>query len=900
MHFKRSLTQIFSPTCLGLLFSTFFVMSSYGAIQGKCGTAVANTCAAGDFHPHPPDTNTDHNWTCRNRPHRGETRCRKSRSEDNGNPQLGRCGSDPYTCEGGVVYQLDLDNEKNYGGTDTKRIWVCRNTQGHYNGGPGGWQHTGEIFCSANESPPVPHTSSCSSTRLALPSFSGFGASYPFEMDEKTCIVKESEQKKLNFEYSERVLLSFEYLFSTVPAYDLYGFLGSIQGAATKLQGDRISTKKVFTEEMGRVDKLVNELVSNNNTDALGSEYYDFQIQKNQAIVDKYDARHSKYSAIIPQIQSAIQAISTFDWEEEWRGRPNLCGKFHYHIINRQRVLFGDKHEECYSKSWSGCYRDPAFPGNAGISVGKNSPLPTRGGLMSKIEGGVSSYADSPIGGKLCKRDEPSSCVIHTRFNLENDDEEKRREQVACLAELVIDSMFLYAKGCPNSVSAVTKVEYLQKIILAFNEALAYYRSGSDIIKKEVIPCLEERRDLLRKQDCQSKGNCFEQCLEEPSALICIDVCRENPLACVPVCEKSPKVCVNICKEYPEVCIEICKQRPDSPACTNICEESPTAPACVCRDNPESSACSCEHGSDSPECQDNDDDDNNNNKKKRASTNSARVINLTRGNDSVSGANKGPGNASGDINAGKSPKIAINNNRKGGGNSSVQTQSLDSKSGQFGSLGDSGQNNRGLGDTTSRGQSAFNRGRNRGKKKSDSFKREEAENELLRRKGHSGRRGEDFLSRGRRTGSTNNFNLGTTSSLGKVGGFGATGNSKGVGKAKHRPAQENPFSQSQQFWQSNHTSKDKRKFQQNDTAVKRVSENSELALSIEKVARSPASRTKAGDSLWVQINKAYLRHALSSFLIERDDEGDDEASSEKTPDFNSQTMGERKWQHPKK
>lgn len=37
-------------------------------IEGKCSD-VPNQCSAGDFHPHPKDSDTEYLWTCRNRPH---------------------------------------------------------------------------------------------------------------------------------------------------------------------------------------------------------------------------------------------------------------------------------------------------------------------------------------------------------------------------------------------------------------------------------------------------------------------------------------------------------------------------------------------------------------------------------------------------------------------------------------------------------------------------------------------------------------------------------------------------------------------------------------------------------------------------------------------------------------
>ena len=132
---------------------------------GTCGTIIANTCTGGDFHPHPHDTATLHRWTCRNRPHDGEKRCEKQRSEDNNNPQLGRCSETPNHCDGGELYTLTSDedlprlkeryrlnpNLQSDWIVDGQKLWVCRNTQTHYDDSAnGGWGHTGEIFCPAD------------------------------------------------------------------------------------------------------------------------------------------------------------------------------------------------------------------------------------------------------------------------------------------------------------------------------------------------------------------------------------------------------------------------------------------------------------------------------------------------------------------------------------------------------------------------------------------------------------------------------------------------------------------------------------------------------------------------------------------------------------------------------
>ena len=127
-----------------------------GENMGKCGR-IASTCSGGDFHPFPPDTATLHRWSCRNRPHNGQMPCEKPRSEDDNNPELGRCSATFNHCDGGELYTLmggddaiarlkesiGLNpNLKSGWIVDGQKLWVCRNTQTHYD-----VRHTGEIWC---------------------------------------------------------------------------------------------------------------------------------------------------------------------------------------------------------------------------------------------------------------------------------------------------------------------------------------------------------------------------------------------------------------------------------------------------------------------------------------------------------------------------------------------------------------------------------------------------------------------------------------------------------------------------------------------------------------------------------------------------------------------------------
>ena len=104
--------------------------------SGSCGNAP-NTCLEGDFHGHPPDTISEHLWTCRNRPHNGEVSCRASRSQFENNENLGACGGIVNTCSGGDFHPHPPE-------TTREIIWTCRNREVKND------RHTGEIRCALN------------------------------------------------------------------------------------------------------------------------------------------------------------------------------------------------------------------------------------------------------------------------------------------------------------------------------------------------------------------------------------------------------------------------------------------------------------------------------------------------------------------------------------------------------------------------------------------------------------------------------------------------------------------------------------------------------------------------------------------------------------------------------
>ena len=77
----------------GQMLGTYSTKGDHGnngteSVIGECG-GEPETCIAGDPHSHPEDSLTEFLWTCRNRPHDGETSCSAPRTAEN-------CGTDPH------------------------------------------------------------------------------------------------------------------------------------------------------------------------------------------------------------------------------------------------------------------------------------------------------------------------------------------------------------------------------------------------------------------------------------------------------------------------------------------------------------------------------------------------------------------------------------------------------------------------------------------------------------------------------------------------------------------------------------------------------------------------------------------------------------------------------------
>ena len=110
-----------------------------------CGK-TANTCTSGSFHGHPPDTATEHRWTCRHvEGTPGGIPCNKLRSEDGDDENLGRCGNAADSCSGGDLHSHPPD-------TNSEIIWTCRNRGETYTLTNGQERHGGEITCALSRS----------------------------------------------------------------------------------------------------------------------------------------------------------------------------------------------------------------------------------------------------------------------------------------------------------------------------------------------------------------------------------------------------------------------------------------------------------------------------------------------------------------------------------------------------------------------------------------------------------------------------------------------------------------------------------------------------------------------------------------------------------------------------
>ncbi len=93
-------------------------------ILGRCNSyqgANDDSCATGQFHSHPPDTDTEFLWTCRNIPHNGEMDCSEQRPDP---VTVGQCG--PYQGDGDASC-VSGEFHPHPGHTQAEYRWICRN-----------------------------------------------------------------------------------------------------------------------------------------------------------------------------------------------------------------------------------------------------------------------------------------------------------------------------------------------------------------------------------------------------------------------------------------------------------------------------------------------------------------------------------------------------------------------------------------------------------------------------------------------------------------------------------------------------------------------------------------------------------------------------------------------------
>ena len=109
--------------------------------KAECGSAV-NTCSKGELHGDPPDTATEHRWTCRLKV--ATTSCKLARSQVQ-DENLGSCGNRVNTCSGGDTIAAPQD-------TALETIWTCRNRGTYFMDNNGRLKHSGAIRCAKKSS----------------------------------------------------------------------------------------------------------------------------------------------------------------------------------------------------------------------------------------------------------------------------------------------------------------------------------------------------------------------------------------------------------------------------------------------------------------------------------------------------------------------------------------------------------------------------------------------------------------------------------------------------------------------------------------------------------------------------------------------------------------------------
>ncbi len=101
--------------------------------EGVCASSYQDesdaSCKSGTFHPHPPDTNDEYRWTCRDIPHTGggETECRQFKSYTKGVCASSYQDESDASCKSGTFHPHPPDTNDEY-------RWTCRDIP-HTGGG---------------------------------------------------------------------------------------------------------------------------------------------------------------------------------------------------------------------------------------------------------------------------------------------------------------------------------------------------------------------------------------------------------------------------------------------------------------------------------------------------------------------------------------------------------------------------------------------------------------------------------------------------------------------------------------------------------------------------------------------------------------------------------------------
>ena len=361
---------------------------------------------------------------------------------------------------------------------------------------------------------------------------------YSFQVDAQSCSSTLVKGDSKRFERNERVALAFEYLFSTHSYGDKYGFLNSIKDAATTFKSKRIASKRSYEQAMSGIIAQFRQLLGDDGqeeaqeiaarTDALGVHYYDFLIQKNTSLAQQYQNRAKSYTGIEGLLQNSRSKIAGFNWGRKRWFHKNRCGEWSIPIIR------GDHHK--------GCYGGSGRQGTWEVSGTGSFSLGNMGSFLRGVQGHLENFhpqcqtdpiydslpaSPQVLRGELVKKlrkyggqsigvDANEEFALGQSLNLDSQNAERSQTGLENLADVVVRSMLAYgggAESCGNHLSAPGKIKYLEQVESAFKEVRDYYLAVARALEQKVVPCLQQRRELLlQTQNCGEAG-----CVDGPS-----------------------------------------------------------------------------------------------------------------------------------------------------------------------------------------------------------------------------------------------------------------------------------------------------------------------------------------------------------------------------------------------